>query len=134
MSDSSNPERTKGTKTRPTQADIIMAMCANACACFSDPTELAKDDARAEWPHPGDFIVVRCAPGRSEILMGWFISADTAKPEALTRWRFEDLTGVVREWHNVRVVGVPLGNPYARNQDERWQHPSLRDAPPSTNG
>ena len=41
----------------------------------------------------------------------------------------EDLGGVARGWHNVQIEGVPLGNPYAQSQDERWAHPNHRELP-----
>lgn len=130
MTNINHPDRIKARlKARPTQAAIITKLCANASACNSDPREFAEDDARAAWPKPGDFIVVSCALGPSETLAGWLISASTTKPEFHTRWVLEDLSGVVREWYNVRVRGVPLGNPYALEQDERWAHPNLGELP-----
>ncbi len=92
-------------------------------------TARAEDEARIAWPKVGDFVRVTFAFGPSEALCGWLVSASTPKPEFTTRYVLEDLGGVVREWYNVRIEGVPLGNPYAENQDERWAHPNRRELP-----
>ncbi len=117
---------------RPSPAALVVALSKNlafAKAGFASRKELAEDKVRERWPKSGDFVFVSGCIGPSEACVGWLVSADTDKPEFHTRWVIEDLSGTVRGWHNVQVQGVPLGSPYADNQDERWAHPNRRELP-----
>lgn len=117
---------------RPSPAALIAALSENlthAKRGWSARAARAEDEARIKWPKVGDFVRVTFAFGPSEALHGWLISVSTPRPEFTTRYVLEDLGGVVREWYNVQIEGVPLGNPYADNQDERWAHPNHRELP-----
>jgi hypothetical protein len=124
-----NSTRLRG---RPSPAALVAALSENlthAKRGWGHRSDRADDEARIAWPKVGDFVRVTFAFGPSEMLCGWLISVSTPKPEFDTRYVIEDLGGVVRGWHQVKLEGVPLGNPYAHNQDERWAHPNHRELP-----
>lgn len=117
---------------RPSTAALVAALSENlthAKRGWGSRAARAEDEARIAWPKVGDFVRVTFAFGPSEMTHGWLVSASTPRPEFTTRYVIEDLGGVVRGWRQVKLEGVPLGNPYAHNQDERWAHPNHREIP-----
>lgn len=117
---------------RPSPAALISALSENlthAARGWGSRAARAEDQARISWPKPGDFVRVTFAFGPSEMTHGWLVSVSTPKVEFHTRYVIEDLNGVMREWYNVQIEGVPLGNPYAQDQEERWAHPNRKELP-----
>lgn len=115
---------------RPSPAALIAALSENLAHAkrgWGSRAAKAEDEARIAQPRVGDFVFVSAAFGPSEMLCGWLIS--THESGSAVYYVLEDLGGVVRGWHNVRVTGVPLGNPYAHDQDERWAHPNRKELP-----
>jgi hypothetical protein len=115
---------------RPSPAALVAALSENlthAARGWGSRAARAEDGVRIASPQPGDFVLASAAFAPPAMLCGWLVSMNTPKAEMMTRYVVEDLNGVVREWSNVMVVGVPLGNPYAQNQDERWAHPNRRE-------
>jgi len=86
---------------------------------------------RSRRPEPGDFVLVDGTLGTPpERCMGVLVGLSPPLPppdekdvhEYSRTWAIDCLDGVRRDWSNVRVIALPVGNPFGE-LNERFRLP-----------